>query len=186
MDQLNKIALFCLITLLSVGCSSTPSSSSSSDSYRQLPSNHFTVSHSRIAAKALSSQAKKVLGTQTSVIVASFVDVNDLTKSSSLGRIISQQFGSGFVQDGFDVIELLLRKNIYISEQNNGEFLLSRKVRDLSAKHHVHAVVVGAYAVGDDTVFITSKVIDIATNRILTSIDFSIPLDKNVRNMLNN
>ena len=98
--------------------------------------------------------------------------------------MLSQQFSSQFVHSQFEVVELLLRKNIYISEQNNGEFMLSRDVKKLSSQYQASAIVVGTYAVGFDTVFVTAKVVDVATNRILSAIVFSIPLDNNTHNLL--
>ena len=43
------------------------------------------------------------------LIVTSFADIDNLKNSSTLGRIIAQQVGSGFASRGHPVIELLLK-----------------------------------------------------------------------------
>ena len=181
MKSFKNIFFSCCAIVLITGCSSEPKKP---DLYSQLPAKKLTVSHGNLAATTLADQAKRKLGLGASIIVSSFVDVNDLTQSSALGRMLSQQFSSQFVHSQFEVVELLLRKNIYISEQNNGEFMLSRDVKKLSSQYQASAIVVGTYAVGFDTVFVTAKVVDVATNRILSAIVFSIPLDNNTHNLL--
>ncbi|WP_305907190.1 FlgO family outer membrane protein [Methylomarinum sp. Ch1-1] len=174
-----KIIICCFASLIFLGCSSSPKPTP----YSQLPKDRLTVSHGKLAAQALIKQAQNRLGRGSSIIVASFVDVNDLTRSTALGRILSQQFVTQFTNYEYNVVELLLRKNIYITEKG-GEFLLSRQVKSISNKHQANAVVVGSYAAGIDTVFVTAKVVDVASNLVIASVDFSIPLDPNTSMML--
>ena len=107
------------------------------------------IDSSHRAASALVQQAR--LDPGYPLIAASFADINHLDGSSSFGRIVSQQFASAFSKSGYKVIEMLLRNNVYI-RRGEGEFLLSREIRNLSSEHNVQAVVVGTYAVGADNV----------------------------------
>ncbi len=62
--------------------------------------------------------------------------------------------------------------------------MLSREVQNLSLKYEAHAALVGTYTVGADTVFVTAKLVNVISNTIVTSIDFNITLDGNVKKML--
>ncbi len=181
MKWFKKTIFSCCVVLSVTGCYAPQSKN---NAYSQLPTDRLTISHGKLAADALANQAKSSLGQGATIIVSSFVNVDDITKSSALGRMLSQQFSSQFVHNDFNVMELLLRKNIYISENNNGEFMLSRDVKELSSQYQASAIIVGTYAAGANTVFVTAKVVDITTSRILSAVDFSIPLDNNVYNML--
>lgn len=117
------------------------------------------------------------------VIVASFVNIDNLEQSSTLGRSIAEYVGSRFSQNGFKVIELKLRDTVYIKE-SGGEFLLSREVKNLSTEHEVKALVVGTYSLAGDTVYVASKVINPADATILATHDYSLKVGRNLAQML--
>ncbi|MDP6855818.1 MAG: FlgO family outer membrane protein, partial [Arenicellales bacterium] len=113
------------------------------------------ISHG--AAKKMISQSKDRLD-PGSLILASFADIDNLENSSTFGRIVAQQIGSVFSSQGYKIIEMLLRGNVYIGK-GEGEFLLSRALKDLSSEHDAQAVIVGIYAVGSKSVYVTAKLI---------------------------
>ena len=117
------------------------------------------------------------------IITASFVNIDDLMDSSSFGRITSQHVATQFTFSGYHVEEMLLRKNVYIKQQE-GEFLLSRELRNISAEHNAQAVIVGTYAVGNKHVYVTAKVIDASNSKVVASYDYEILIDKDVINLL--
>lgn len=139
------------------------------------------IASSHTAVVALVKQAEKEL--DGPLIVASLANIDNLDGSSSFGRIVAQQFASGFSKAGYNVIELLLRNNVYI-KQGNGEFLLSRKIKNLSAQHNVQAVVVGTYAVGAERVYVTAKLVGAADSVVMASYDFALPLGPDTKNLL--
>jgi len=59
------------------------------------------------------------------VLVATFVDVDQLEQSTTLGRTITEQTITRLVQLGFPVVEVKLRSALFV-KQNTGELLLSR------------------------------------------------------------
>ncbi len=132
------------------------------------------VAASHTAANALIQQVQGKVESNRPFLAASFVDINDLEQTTSFGRIVSQQLVTQFSNNGFVVVEMLLRKNIYI-KQKGGEFLLSRAVREISKTHDAGAVIVGTYAVGARSVYITAKVIDTIDNTVLGSFDYKLP-----------
>ncbi|NOT86034.1 MAG: hypothetical protein HOP02_14910 [Methylococcaceae bacterium] len=144
---------------------------------------YYGINDNHAAAQQLVNYGKMHLDRNKPLIVASFVNINDLSESSPLGRSISQQFATVFTTNGYRVIEMLLRKDIYI-KQNSGEFLLSRELKNISHDHHAQAVIVGTYAVGETRVYVTAKVINADTSVVISAHDYSIPIDKDTKALL--
>lgn len=135
------------------------------------------------AANALIDQAGPRLNPSKPLITATFVKIDDLEQTSSFGRIIAQQVASRFAERGYKVVEMLLRNNVYI-KQGGGEFLLSREVRNISSEHNAQAVIVGTYAVGRKNVLVTAKLIQATDGIVLSSYDYSLPIDTDVAFLL--
>ncbi|MEQ1636056.1 MAG: FlgO family outer membrane protein [Methylococcales bacterium] len=144
---------------------------------------YYGINDNHAAAQKLVDYGKIRLDRSKPLIVASFVNINDLSESSPLGRSISQQFATVFTTNGYRVIEMLLRKDIYI-KQDSGEFLLSRELKNISHDHHAQAVIVGTYAVGETRVYITAKVINADNSVVISAHDYSIPIDKDTKALL--
>jgi TolB-like protein len=97
--------------------------------------------------------------------------------------MVAEQISSRFTQEGFTVIEMRLRQNVFIQE-TQGEFVLSREVRDLSRTHNAGAVIAGTYAVGRRNVYINARLVRAADNLVLASYDYIIPLGPDTRALL--
>lgn len=134
-------------------------------------------------AERNSSFSGAALNADSPFVIASFVDVNQMDQSSAFGRIVSEQFASRFSQKGYYVVELKLRKDIFIKEKQ-GEFMLSRKIKEISKNHNAQAIVVGTYAIGENNVYITTRMIDPPTNRIISSYDYRLPITEDIRKLL--
>lgn len=110
------------------------------------------------------------------VIVTSFVNIDNLKQSSTLGRLLAEHTGSRLDQMGYDTRELKLRTDsIYIQEET-GEFLLSRNLKLISRQHDAAAALVGAYGVAADTVYITARLVRTADGEVLSSCDHALVL----------
>ena len=141
------------------------------------------VGASHRAADSLIKKAGARLDTQRSIAAASFVNIDDLSESSSFGRIVSQQLASRLSSHGFQIIEMLLRKSVYIQQQA-GELLLSRELKNISKEHNVQAAIVGTYAVGKNSVYVTAKIVDSASSIVMASHDYELALGPNTRSLL--
>lgn len=161
--------------LLSTGCGNDPYATGIDN----------IIESNRAAAKNLIRMAGSEVEPRENIIAASFADINDLTRSSSFGRVASQQLVSQFTAAGYSVVDMLLRTNVYISE-GQGEFLLSRAVNDISAQHNAHVVLVGTYAVGESNVFVTAKLIRTSDSVIIASHDYVLPYTRDMRTLLRN
>lgn len=117
------------------------------------------------------------------IIIASFANINNLSKSSSFGRIASQQVATIFTNSGFNVIEMLLRKDVVIKQQQ-GEFLLSRQLQKIGTQHNAQAVLVGLYAVAETYVYVTAKLINAKNSITISSYDYKIPKVPDIQELL--
>ena len=118
------------------------------------------------------------------ILAASFVNIDDLTKSSTLGRIVSEQIASRLAQHGFKMIEVKLRQESVFIKEGKGEFLLSREVLSLGATRGAHAVLVGTYAVSTNFIFISARVVRTEDSSVVTGYDYELPNDATTRSML--
>lgn len=116
------------------------------------------------------------------MLVATLVELDSLTESSSLGRSVSEQVQARLTQRGYSVIEMKLRGQMLV-KKNQGELMLSRELQDLRKTHQAEAVVVGTYTLARNLVYINLKMID-ADNVVIGAHSYALPLDRNVRSML--
>ncbi len=116
-------------------------------------------------------------------IATSFADIDDLSQSSTLGRVLGEQFSSAMTQAGLPMVEVKMRDSLFIKE-GTGELLLSRQLRSIVQAHDAQAVVVGTYAMGGSNVYVTVRLVRTADNMILAANDFTIPINKDMRSLL--
>ncbi|MBF0369660.1 MAG: hypothetical protein HQL52_09415 [Magnetococcales bacterium] len=132
------------------------------------------------AADAMLARLGDRIHPKQTILPASFVDQDDLNKSSRLGRLLARQMASRFTQAGLPVVEVKLRNSILIQE-GKGEFLLSRELDAIQADHNVHAVLVGSYAVAGSKIFVNAQLIRLKDRVILSSQDFTVPMGNDTR-----
>jgi TolB-like protein len=133
------------------------------------------VSASHAIVNTLEYNLSAPISNQDTIVVASFVDVNDLEKSSPFGRIMAEQIGSSFSQKGYKIVEMKLRQNsIFVDDENKGEFLLSRNVKEISRNHNASAVIVGTYAQGYQKVYVSARIVNPVTSVILSACDYAL------------
>jgi len=137
------------------------------------------VTTSYIMADNLQNNLSQPISPNDTIIVASFVNVDNLQESSTLGRIIAEQIGSRFAQKGYKVVEMKLRQHSVFMAERKGEFLLSRDLREVSRNHNAAAVVVGVYGEGFDQVYVSSRIVRPSDNVVIASCDTSIPMGVN-------
>jgi hypothetical protein len=118
----------------------------------------------------------------STIIVSTIADINDLNKSSALGRLIGEQISARFTQKGFNVIESKVRQNLLV-QQKNGEFILSRDLYNISKQHQIKIISSGTYAISINEVFITLKLLHI-NGSVLSSYAYSLPLGANTYALL--
>jgi len=140
------------------------------------------ISINHMAADNLIASAGE-LSASHPILITSFVNIDDLTSSSTFGRITGEQVGSRFSQSAYSVIEMKVRNSIFIKERS-GEFILSRELKMLSTLHDAQAILVGTYAVGATSVYVTAKLIATKNNIVIASYDYVLPMGADTKALL--
>jgi TolB-like protein len=113
------------------------------------------------------------------VLTTTFVDNNQLEKTSHFGRLIQDHIGTRFVQAGFTVKELKLREELEI-HQRSGEIMLSRNLELLKPHQRAQAVLLGTISMSQRTMYISARLVDPKDARILAAQNYRLYMDKNV------
>lgn len=173
------VALLATLAVGILGCAS----SSDDVPVRPIIQDANLVDKNYNAADALLTRASWLKERREPLLAATFVDINNLEMSSGLGRVIGEQVGSRFAQQGFTVVEIKMRNNIFVKE-GAGEFALSRSIKEISQSHNAAAVIAGTYAVARQSVFVQARLIRATDNLILASYDYVLPLGPDAKALL--
>jgi len=164
-------------------CGSTPAPVASNTPTYETATQNLFIASGRNAVDALLQGLDAKQLTQAPVLVATVVDVNDLSRSAPLGRTLSEIYASQMASKGFNVKEMKLRGNVYVKE-GAGELLLSREIRDIASNHSAGLVLVGTYSQATQYTYISLKLVRVADGRIIRSHDYALPNDRDVLRLL--
>lgn len=117
------------------------------------------------------------------VLVATVVNVNDMSRSAPLGRTLSEQYASHMATLGFNVKELKLRGDVFVKE-GAGELLLSREIKDIARHHNAAMVLVGTYSAAANYTYVSLKLVRTEDSRIVRGHDYALPNDRDVQRLL--
>ena len=109
------------------------------------------------------------------VMVTSFLNLDNLKETSGLGRLLAESLIHELHIRRWKVIDARLVKDIIINTQ--GEFALSRDIKNIKASYNVTGIVTGTYTVTESAVIVNAKVMDIDSGVITSSGQISIPLN---------
>jgi len=163
------------VVLLSSGCSQEPS-------WFDVQTDQFIETNYR-NTDALIAQTSHNLYNKQALIMTTVVSIDKLERSSTLGRLISEQVSGRLTQLGYTMSEVKLRSNLYINK-DQGELMLTREIKELAANHDAQAVVVGTYALSQELVFVNLKIIQPISGTVMASVDYALPLNGNMRALL--
>lgn len=135
--------------------------------------------------KALMANASEVVADEYVVAVSTFVSLDNLYATSSLGRFLGEQMLSTLQQAGLEVIEVRKTPGMMVSPYH-GEYALSRSMDEIGLVQGAQAVVVGTYAVAGQEVFINARLLRNDDNRVLSSASLVLPIDGMIANLLAN
>jgi hypothetical protein len=111
------------------------------------------------------------------------VDINDVDSGSMFGLQMAEFVAARLTQKGYSLVQTTLRDGSVII-RDDGQFLLSRDITDLSVDYNAQAVAVGTYGVTDDKVYVSLRLICTVDNTLLGATDFVLPVDDQVGSML--
>lgn len=118
------------------------------------------------------------------ILVVTFVNIDDLTKTTTFGRMQAEIIATQLSQYGLDTVEVKLMSNIYIKEQT-GEFYLSRDIRKLSHKYQADLILAGSYAEALDKLYISAKLISPEDNQVWSAVSYALNKGPNMMKLLN-
>lgn len=181
-----------LAAALLAGCGALPRNGKAPDpTYEQAIGNTLTSVNYAAAMELMKRYqgplaATNNFGETTSAapfIVATLVNIDKLEQSSTFGRLISEQLASRITQLGHNVVELKFRNSVFM-KRNEGEFLLTREIKEVATAHKAQAIVVGTYAEASDFVYVNLKVVNPTNSMILAAYDYALPMDKEIRRLV--
>ncbi|MGZ4957778.1 MAG: FlgO family outer membrane protein [Methylomonas sp.] len=107
------------------------------------------------------------------VVINSMVNVDDLGQTLPFGRIVSDQIASSMHRAGYRVMGMELPTEIF-AKNESGILQLPEKTKAALNAVHANAIVIGSYAPGRNHVYVSLRIVDIATQNIISSTDYSV------------
>jgi hypothetical protein len=142
------------------------------------------------AVDTLLDRARARLGDDARVLVATYVDLDDMTQTGSFGRLSGELVSSRLAQQGYASVNLNIREKALAVMQKEGQFMLSRDIDKLSNKYEGDAVLVGTYTVADteaeadEAVYATLRLVDTKTHETIGAIDYQMPIGPRMERLL--
>lgn len=149
----------------------------------QQPKDVDLIPVSQEAVKNLLANSNKALPKNSLIVVSSFVNVDELKQTSSFGRIVSSQVASAFFNSGYRIRGMELPTEMFI-QANSGFLQLSSKTKSVLKNHGASALVVGSFAPGRRTAYVTIRMLDIDTHEVMSVTDFSVPMGQDTQVLL--
>lgn len=169
-------------TSLLVGCETNSAVVRTEPTYQDASASPFILSSRDAVNKLIGGFDMNALGGGP-VLVATVVNVNDLSRAAPLGRTLSEQYASQMANSGFHVKELKLRGDVFVRE-GAGEMLLSRELKDIARNHNASLVVVGTYSAAANYTYVSLKLVRTEDGRIVRAHDYALPNDRDVQRLL--
>ncbi len=141
---------------------------------------HF-VTAVRALATTIVRQAE--VDTDAQVIVATFVNLDNLYRTSGLGRLLQETTIGALRQAGLSVIDPRKTPSILV-RQRFGEYGLSRDLEEIPYVHLADAVLVGTYRQAAGQLFISARLLDNTDNRVLGSAETVLPVSALIKDLL--
>ncbi|MEW6380897.1 MAG: FlgO family outer membrane protein [bacterium] len=158
-----------LVLFLLPGCSSLPTTIPTMA--RPFPDAHGSALLDTLVhdiTSELSTVSPEEFSPDKRLLIATFVDLNDLRKTSAFGRLLSERLMTSMGDLGFTVIEIRRGGSVYVID-NEGEMVLTRNVREIPDTIHAGAVIYGTYLVSEREVLVTARIARSSDFRILKS-----------------
>ena len=167
MKKLGLLSTIVVIVLMMPGCAIKHYNNSRRDSINVKTTTKIVDTVNVIAQQLIETMHSKHLGDIGSVAITSFVDLDQLNKTTHFGRVLGESFFNALDKRGIQVMDLRGEKALTIN--GSGEFFLSRNIKKLHSPLKNKYVLVGTYAKIQEGVLINSRVIDNASGIVIAS-----------------
>ena len=116
------------------------------------------------------------------ILVTSFSNLDNLSETTSFGRLLAEQLMHELVVRGWQVVDLRMTKSVIVNQ--SGEFSLSRDLGRIRESFPAGNVLVGTYMRTTDGVLVSARIIDVATGHVKTTAQTRAPRDRFVNNLV--
>lgn len=134
------------------------------------------------AVEQLLLNLKQPLPKGSLVVVNSMVNVDDLGQTLPFGRIVSDQISSAMHRAGYRVMGMELPTEIF-AKNDAGILQLPEKTKEALNTVHASAIVIGSYAAGRKNVYVSLRIVELATQNIISSTDYSVSMGPDAKAM---
>jgi TolB-like protein len=129
------------------------------------------------------SEREALARSRISIMGTTAADINDLEKTSPLGRQITEEIARRLMEAGYRFTEL--RKGRHIRFNKKGEFFLTRDLQKLAgATGTAQAVLAGTYVVTPEQVRFSMKLIHANSNEVLAMGAATVPITDDLQPLL--
>ncbi len=118
------------------------------------------------------------------LVVTSFVQLNDFSKTSRFGLLMSEQLLSRMAGKGFILKETRMKDIFY--QGQNGEFVLSRKFSRVARELDARLVLVGTYLEAHNHVLVNARLVDFQTREVVASYGCQLVKTPDITELLSN
>jgi len=172
----NKALIFILIFI-------TTSLSGCLTNYRKPIEDVDLVEVSYDAVDTLLEQLSQPIPEGSLIVVSTLVNVDDLNQTSAFGRIVSDQIASALNNSGYRIRGMEMRTELFVKE-GGGMLHLTDETKKTLEEHNASALVVGVFAAGRVSAYVSLRIVDINSKNIISSTDFSVPMGPDARVLL--
>ena len=136
------------------------------------------------AVDTLLARARENLAPTQKILTATFVDMNDMRQTYPFGRLSGELAAARLSHHGLAAVNMNIRADSVAIVQREGQFVLSRDIKELAAQHNAEAALVGMFTMTDTTVFVSQRLINIGDNTLIGAIDYEVPKGPKLRSLL--
>lgn len=121
--------------------------------------------------------------TGMSLMLTTMVKVDNLYETSRFGRTFTESLATRLFRHGFGVVEIRKASEVLVKD-NSGELMLTRDARLLAKQQRVHGIVVGTYSLTPQTVILNVRILDAASQDVLSVAGVEIQRSANINYLL--
>jgi TolB-like protein len=117
------------------------------------------------------------------LIMATFVNIDDLARTSRFGRTLPEALANRLFRHGFGVVEIRKASEILMKDRG-GELVLTRDAARLATSVAADGIVSGTYSLTPHTVIVTVRLLDAASQEVLSVADMEIERSQAIDGLL--
>jgi len=117
------------------------------------------------------------------MLVATVVNLDQVERTSTFGRLTSELAVARLAQRGYSVVHLNIRRGSVVINQE-GQFLLTRDMRKLMEDYNAGSILVSTYTLAPQRVFMSLRIVNAEACTVVSGVDYALPLGTQTRVLL--